>query len=146
MTDGRALGGIRLTFNEAKAAAAAAVLLRHSGGRMPYMRLIELLYLADRESLDRTGEPIVGEEGYVGLDVHRATRIGSAGHGGQILLSEATRQRIEPRLPLDAALHRLAEFILKGLPGLESISQLTVPDLPSAFPPLRLETPARAGN
>jgi len=82
----------------------------------------------------------------VGLDVHRATRIGSAGHGGQILLSEATRQRIEPRLPSDAALHRLAEFILKGLLGLESISQLTVPDLPSAFPPLRLETPARASD
>jgi class 3 adenylate cyclase len=39
------------------------------------------------------------DEGYVGLDVHRATRIGSAGHGGQILLSEATRQRIESRLP-----------------------------------------------
>ena len=83
------------------------------------------------------------DEGYVGLDVHRATRIGSAGHGGQVLLSEATRQRIEPSLPSDAALHQLGAFVLKGLPGLESISQLTVPDLPSAFPPLRLETPAR---
>jgi class 3 adenylate cyclase len=92
------------------------------------------------------GQPQMTDEGYVGLDVHRATRIGSAGHGGQILLSEATRQRIEPRLPSDAALHRLGEFILKGLPGLESISQLTVPDLPSAFPPLRLETPARASD
>lgn len=76
------------------------------------------------------------DEGYVGLDVHRAARLGSAGHGGQILLSEATRQRVESRLPLDAALHRLGEFVLKGLPGLESISQLTMPDLPSAFPPL----------
>jgi class 3 adenylate cyclase len=92
------------------------------------------------------GQPQMTDEGYVGLDVHRATRIGSAGHGGQILLSEATRLRIEPRLPLDAAVHRLGAFVLKGLPGLESISQLTVPDLPSAFPPLRLETPARAGN
>jgi class 3 adenylate cyclase len=64
------------------------------------------------------------DEGYVGLDVHRATRSGSAGHGGQILLSEATRRRIEPCLASDAALHRLGEFILKGLPGLESISQL----------------------
>jgi hypothetical protein len=40
--------------------------------------------------------------------------------------------------------HRLGAFGSKGLPGLESISQLTVPDLPAAFPPLRLETPARA--
>ncbi len=89
------------------------------------------------------GQPQMTDEGYVGLDVHRATRIGSAGHGGQVLLSEATRQRIEPSLPSDAAVHQLGAFVLKGLPGLESISQLTVPDLPSAFPPLRLETPAR---
>ena len=90
-----------------------------------------------------TGLPQKTDEGYVGLDVHRASRIGSAGHGGQILLSEATRERIEPRLPPDATMQRLGAFGLKGLPGLESISQLTVPDLPSAFPPLRLETPAR---
>ena len=38
-----------------------------------------------------TGEPTVGDEGYVGLDVVRAARICSAGHGGQILLSETTR-------------------------------------------------------
>jgi class 3 adenylate cyclase len=90
-----------------------------------------------------SGQPQMTDEGYVGLDVHRATRIGSAGHGGQILLSEATCQRIESRLPPDATAQRLGAFGLKGLPGLESISQLTVPDLPDAFPPLRLETPAR---
>src|SRR6185312_16038915 len=38
-----------------------------------------------------TGEPAVGDEGYVGMDVVRAARICSAGHGGQILLSETTR-------------------------------------------------------
>ena len=38
-----------------------------------------------------TGEPTVGEEGYLGMDVVRAARICSAGHGGQILLSETTR-------------------------------------------------------
>ena len=67
----------------------------------------------------------------------------SAAHGGQILLSEITRQRLESRLPRDATLNRLGAFRLKGLPGLQTISQLTVPDLPSAFPPLRL--PASAG-
>jgi class 3 adenylate cyclase len=92
------------------------------------------------------GRPQMTDEGYVGLDVHRATRIGSAGHGGQILVSEATRRRIEPRLPSDAALHRLGAFVLKGLPGFESISQLTVPDLPRAFPPLRLERPAHVSE
>jgi len=93
-----------------------------------------------------SGQPQMTDEGYVGLDVHRATRIGSAGHGGQILLSETTRQRIEPRLPSDAAVHGLGAFGLKGLPGLESISQLTVPDLPSTFPPLRLETSPRVSD
>ena len=38
-----------------------------------------------------TGEPKLGEEGYEGLGLHRAARICSAGHGGQILLSSATR-------------------------------------------------------
>lgn len=51
---------IRFEFSEAKAAEAAALLLKKSGGRMPYMRLIKLLYLADRESLHRFGRPIVG--------------------------------------------------------------------------------------
>jgi class 3 adenylate cyclase len=93
-----------------------------------------------------TGQPQMTDEGYVGLDVHRASRIGSAGHGGQVLLSEAARRRIEPHLPPEAAVQSLGEFNLKGLPGLESISQLTVPDLPSAFPPLRLEMPVRAAG
>lgn len=51
---------IRFAYSEGKAAEAAAVLLAQSGGRMPYMRLIKLMYLADRESLHRFGRPIVG--------------------------------------------------------------------------------------
>jgi len=39
-----------------------------------------------------TGEPALTEEGYVGMDVHRAARIAAAGHGGQVLLSQATRR------------------------------------------------------
>jgi class 3 adenylate cyclase len=93
-----------------------------------------------------SGQPQMTDEGYVGLDVHRATRVGSAGHGGQILLSEATRRRIEARLPPGATVQHLGAYGLKGLPGLESIAQLTVPDLPGAFPPLRLETPARVAD
>ena len=42
-----------------------------------------------------TGEPAVGEERYVGLGVHRAARIGAVGHGGQVLLSNATRELVE---------------------------------------------------
>ena len=39
-----------------------------------------------------TGEPIVTDEGYVGVDVHRAARIAGAAHGGQIVLSDTTRR------------------------------------------------------
>ena len=45
-----------------------------------------------------TGEPRVTDEGYVGADVHRAARIMSAGHGGQVLVSEATRRLLDSRL------------------------------------------------
>ena len=49
---------LKMRFNEAKATQAAARLLRNRGGRMSYMKLIKLLYLADREALSRWGRPI----------------------------------------------------------------------------------------
>ena len=56
------------------------------------------------------------------------------GHGGQILLSESTRAHLHERVPPDARLRRLGAFTLRGLPGLEPISQVVVPDLPETFP------------
>lgn len=52
---------IRFDFNERKAAAAAAVLLKRASGRMEYIKLLKLLYVAERESLRRRGVPIVGD-------------------------------------------------------------------------------------
>ena len=46
-----------------------------------------------------TGSPQLVGDHYVGLDVHRAARIASAGHGGQILLSDVTRGLVENALP-----------------------------------------------
>lgn len=57
----------RLRFNERKATQAAAHLLRLRGGRMSYMKLIKLLYLADREALLRWGRP-VSTDRYVSMD------------------------------------------------------------------------------
>jgi hypothetical protein len=62
-----------------------------------------------------TGEPTVGAEGYVGLDVVRAARICSAGRGGQILMSEATRALIGNELPEDVHVVDLGRQQLKGL-------------------------------
>jgi class 3 adenylate cyclase len=50
-----------------------------------------------------TGEPLLTAEGYVGVDVHKAARICSAGHGGQILISGATHALLPPDLPPDVA-------------------------------------------
>ena len=57
-----------------------------------------------------TGEPVVGEEGYVGIDVHRAARICSAGHGGQVLLSATTAALVSGALPTESRRSRSATF------------------------------------
>lgn len=58
---------MRLRFNEAKATEAAARLIELRGGKMSYMKLIKLLYLADREALLRWGRPITTDR-YVSMD------------------------------------------------------------------------------
>lgn len=55
---------MRLRFNELKATQAAARLLVARGGRMSYMKLLKLLYIADREALLRWGRPITGDAFY----------------------------------------------------------------------------------
>ena len=86
------------------------------------------------------GEPQRTDEGYVGLDVHRASRVGSAGHGAQTLLSQAARDRLVASLPTGATLRCLGVYHLKGLPESDPIWQLEVADLPHEFPPLRSES------
>jgi predicted ATPase/class 3 adenylate cyclase len=85
---------------------------------------------------------LIGDH-YVGLDVHRAARIGAAGHGGQVLLSEATRVLAEPNLPEGALLRELGEFRLKDLQRPEHLWQLVLDGLPSQFPPLKTLDRAR---
>ena len=86
-----------------------------------------------------TGEPAVGESGYEGLDVHRVARICAAGHGGQVLVSQTTRNLLEAGQVLEAEFQDLGEHELRGLPRPERLFQLVAPDLPSEFPPLRTE-------
>jgi uncharacterized phage-associated protein len=56
-----AMDPIRFSFDERKATATAAVFLAEHGGRMPYMKLIKLLYMAERESLRKYGRPVFGD-------------------------------------------------------------------------------------
>jgi len=84
-----------------------------------------------------TGEGRLGGDDYVGLDVHRAARIAAAGHGGQLLLSEATRALVASSLPDGVALRDLGEHRLKDLPAPERIWQLDIDRLEGDFPPIR---------
>ena len=73
-----------------------------------------------------TGQPLLTDEGYVGLDVHRVARICAAGHGGQVLVSEATRRAVAREL------HALGAHRLKDLGRPEALYQLGERE----FPPL----------
>ncbi len=84
-----------------------------------------------------TGEPELSTEGYVGLDVHRAARIMSAGHGGQVLLSQATRDLVEHVLPEGVSLRDLGEHRLKDLGHPTRLFQLVIEGLAADFPPLK---------
>src|SRR4051794_21190137 len=84
-----------------------------------------------------TGEPALGAEGYHGLGLHRGARICAAGHGGQILLSNATRELIADE-PLDGIeLPDLGERHLKDIDRPERIAQVVYPGMPASFPPLK---------
>jgi len=73
-----------------------------------------------------TGEPQLTEDGYVGIDVHRGARICAAGHGSQVLLSQATRDLVDADV-VDLGIHRLKDV------GELRLYQLGV----ASFPPLR---------
>jgi DNA-binding NarL/FixJ family response regulator/class 3 adenylate cyclase len=123
-------------FGDAHVAAAAAVsaqreLIEHSWPDGHDVRMRMGIH---------TGEAIVTEDGYTGIDVHRAARIGSAGHGGQILLSAQAQAALSGVTTRDLGTHRLA-----GLPDPEHIFQLLADGLPRDFPPLR-NTIAMLGN
>lgn len=84
-----------------------------------------------------TGEPSLTSEGYVGLDVHRTARIMSAGHGGQVLLSQTTCNLVEHDLADDVSLRDLGEHRLKDLGRPRHLFQLVISGLPADFPPLK---------
>jgi class 3 adenylate cyclase len=89
-----------------------------------------------------TGEPTVGDEGYVGLDVVRAARICSAGHGGQILLSETTRALLGNDLPERVSIRDLGAQRLKDIQH-ERVYELSLEESQAEFPPLKVADESR---
>jgi class 3 adenylate cyclase len=121
-------------FERANAAVAVAVLAQRA--------LSEHAWPAGGEVRVRmglhTGEPIIGEERYVGLGVHRAARIGSLAHGGQVLLSNATRELLDDGLA-GVSIRDLGRYRLKDFDRDERLYQLDVAGLRSDFPPLKAQ-------
>jgi class 3 adenylate cyclase len=92
-----------------------------------------------------TGEPQLGEHGYLGIDVVRAARICSAGHGGQILLSETTRALLGNALPPGATVLDLGQQNLKDIQH-ERLFQLALDEQPVETRPLKTEDAAGPGS
>ncbi len=93
-----------------------------------------------------TGEGRTGGSGsaadYIGIDVNRAARIAAAAHGGQVLLSGATRGLVEHALPEGVTVRDLGEHRLKDIEHPERLYDLVIDGLSADFPPIRtLEAP-----
>ena len=90
-----------------------------------------------------TGQPLLTDTGYVGMDVHRAARVMSAGHGGQVLISEATLALLHGEAGLtDLGLHRLKDLTEPQqlwqlgdgeFPPLKTLYQTNLPVQPTAL-------------
>jgi predicted ATPase/class 3 adenylate cyclase len=122
-----------VAFDSAPAAVAAAVEAQQALYAEPWP---ETTPIRVRIGL-HTGEGTVSNGTYVGLDVHRAARIMSAGHGGQILASSSTESLARGSLTDDVGLVEIGEHHLRDLPAAERLFMVTAADLPRSFPPPR---------
>jgi predicted ATPase/class 3 adenylate cyclase/DNA-binding CsgD family transcriptional regulator/tetratricopeptide (TPR) repeat protein len=122
-----------LIFARATAAVSAAVAMQRSIAQhgWPEGRTIRV-----RIGL-HTGEPQQSALGYIGVDVHQAARIMSAGHGGQVLLSQTVAALVEPHLPAGVRLQDLGIHRLKDLAHPVHLFQLLIDGLPTDFPALK---------
>jgi len=84
-----------------------------------------------------TGEPAMGGQRYVGLGVNRGARIAAVGHGGQVLVSQTTRELLRDDPVQEDSLRDLGEHQLKDMDGPERIFQLVAPGLETDFPELK---------
>ena len=121
-----------VTFPTAPSAVAAAVAAQRALAHEPWPDDVALRVRMGVH----TGEASFGTEGYVGLHVHRASRITSVGQGGQILLSDTTRSLVSEALPEGVELRDLGIHRLKDLERPERLWQVVVADLQSDFAPI----------
>jgi predicted ATPase/DNA-binding SARP family transcriptional activator len=83
-----------------------------------------------------TGEAELREGDYFGLAVNHCARLRAMAHGGQVLLSGATRELVSQALPERAGLRDLGSHRIRDIVEPERVFQLLHPELPTQFPPL----------
>src|SRR5204862_3008931 len=133
-TEGDAFFAVFTSATDAVAAAAAAQRAL-SAATWPYGATVRVR-MGVHTGETRPASAAAGAD-YVGLEVHRAARIAAAGHGGQVLVSEATRSLMADALPDDVSLQDLGEHRLKDFDEPRPLYQLTMAGLPAEFPALR---------
>ncbi len=122
-----------VAFSRARDALATAVAAQRAVAAHPWP---EGITVGIRMGL-HTGEPLGAGTGYVGMDVHRAARICAAGYGGQILLTQPTRDLVVEDLPEGVHIRDLGEHRLKDLGRPHRLFQVVAPNLRADFPPLK---------
>jgi class 3 adenylate cyclase len=87
-----------------------------------------------------SGRPTVRHSGYIGLAVHATARVCSAAHGGQIVVSAATREALAKSPPAGVRFRALGRHRLPGLLEPEALFQVQADGLRAAFPRPRTGT------
>jgi class 3 adenylate cyclase len=85
---------------------------------------------------------VLGGRDYTGIDVHRTVRVMAAGHGGQVLVTQAARDLAGGSAADLVAFLDLGSHPLRDLPDREHLSQIFAPGLASDFPPPRTQASA----
>ena len=128
--------GVFLSFSRASDAVAAAAAIQRSLAEEPW---------GDDEAHRlrigiHTGEPDLGPEGYVGMDVVVAARLCASAHGEQVVVTRATRDMAGEEPLLGGSFRPLGQHRLKDVPAAAQVFQLVAPDLRDEFPPLKTLT------
>ena len=117
-------------FERAAAAIEAAVAIQCELGSRAWGDGLEVQVRVGIHS----GRPTLTDAGYIGLAVHTAARLCSAAHGGQIVVSAATRAAVGASAPTGIRFRSLGRHRLPGLPDVEMLFQVQAQGLRVTFP------------
>jgi class 3 adenylate cyclase len=117
-------------FERATAATEAAVAIQRELGNRAWTDGLEVRVRVGIHS----GRPTLTDVGYIGLAVHTTARVCSAAHGGQIVVSAATRTAVGTSAPTGIRFRSLGRHRLPGLPDAEMLFQVQAQGLRVKFP------------